>query len=279
MKRAIILSLLVLCSAAVANAETYKWTDDQGVVSSTDDPAQIPSRYRSKALKVEDIPMTRQSAVTAPRNVAAPESGQSTQIQKKGVNIMTYTAKEYARLIGMAGFSEAMLKNHFTLYQGYVTNTNKLLDTLAQMMKDGKAANPEFAELKRRIGWEFNGMRLHEYYFETLGGNGKVDPNSRLARKKIEDFGSIEAWQKDFMATGAMRGIGWAVLYQDNVSGRLFNVWINEHDQGHPAGCMPILVMDVFEHAFMLDYGLKRADYIEAFFKNIDWKAVEARLK
>ena len=192
---------------------------------------------------------------------------------------MAYTAKEYSRLIGMAGFSEAMLKNHITLYQGYVTNTNKLLDTLAQMLKDGTAGNPEFAELKRRLGWEFNGMRLHEYYFEALGGNGNVDLGSRLARKKIEDFGSIEAWQKDFMATGAMRGIGWVVLYQDNISGRLFNFWINEHDQGLPAGCMPILVMDVFEHAFMLDYGLKRADYIETFFKNIDWKVVEARLK
>lgn len=285
MKQTIILSLLVLCSAAVADAETYKWTDDQGVVSSTDDPAQIPSRYRSKALTVEDIPIrkqekiTRRTGVTVPRNVAAPESVRSTHVQNRGGNIMAYTAKDYARLIGMAGFSETMLKNHFTLYQGYVTNTNKLLDTLEQMLKDGKAANPEFAELKRRLGWEFNGMRLHEYYFETLGGNGEVDLGSRLARKKIEDFGSIEAWQKDFMATGAMRGIGWVVLYQDNVSGRLFNVWINEHDQGHPAGCMPILVMDVFEHAFMLDYGLKRADYIEAFFKNIDWKAVDARLK
>ena len=192
---------------------------------------------------------------------------------------MAYTAKDYARLIGMAGFSEALLKNHFTLYQGYVTNTNKVLDTLEQMLKEDKTATSEFAELKRRLGWEFNGMRLHEYYFDNLGGNGVVDSSSRLARKKIGDFGSIEAWQKDFRAVGAMRGIGWAVLYQDNVSGRLFNCWINEHDEGHPAGCLPILVMDVFEHAFMLDYGLKRADYIEAFFKNIDWKAVESRLK
>lgn len=279
MKRTILLSLLVLCSAAMADAETDTWTDDQGVVSSTGDPAQIPFRYRSKALKAEDIPLTRKTGVTVTRNLETPESGPSTHVHNRGGNIMAYTAKDYARLIGMAGFSEAMLKNHFTLYQGYVTNTNKLLDTLEQMQKDGKAANPEFAELKRRLGWEFNGMRLHEYYFETLGGNGKVDLNSRLARKKIEDFGSIEAWQKDFMATGAMRGIGWVVLYQDNLSGRLFNFWINEHDQGHPAGCMPILVMDVFEHAFMLDYGLKRADYIGAFFKNIDWKAVETRLK
>lgn len=192
---------------------------------------------------------------------------------------MAYTAQDYTRLIGMAGFSEELLNNHFTLYQGYVANTNKVLDALKQMLKEEKAATPEFAELKRRLGWEFNGIRLHEYYFDTLGGDGVVDGNSRLARKKIEDFGSIEAWLKDFKAVGAMRGIGWAVLYQDNINGRLFNCWINEHDTGHPTGCMPILVMDVFEHAFMLDYGLKRADYIEAFFNNIDWKAVESRLK
>lgn len=192
---------------------------------------------------------------------------------------MAYTAKDYARLVGMTSFSEVMLKNHFTLYQGYVTNTNKVLEILEQMLKEDKTATPEFSELKRRLGWEFNGMRLHEYYFDTLGGNGVVTNNSRLERKQIEDFGSFEAWEKDFRAVGAMRGIGWVVLYQDNVNGRLFNCWINEHDAGHPTGCMPILVMDVFEHAFMLDYGLKRADYIEAFFKNIDWNAVENRLK
>lgn len=192
---------------------------------------------------------------------------------------MTYTAKDYAALIGMAGFSEALLKNHFTLYQGYVTNTNKVLDTLDQMAKDGKAAAPEFAELKRRLGWEFNGMRLHEYYFENLGGKGGIDKNGKLAKKISESFGSYEAWEKDFRATGAMRGIGWTVLYQDNASGRLINFWVNEHDVSHPAGCTPLLIMDVFEHAFMLDYGLKRADYIEAFFKNINWSAVESRVK
>jgi Fe-Mn family superoxide dismutase len=191
---------------------------------------------------------------------------------------MDYTAKEYVRLIGMAGFSEALLKNHFTLYQGYVTNTNKVLTILEQMLKEGKAATPEFAELKRRVGWEFNGMRLHEYYFDNLGGTAPLNMGGILAKKLAESFGSVDTWEKDFRATGAMRGIGWTVLYQDSVDGRLINFWINEHDEGHPAGCMPLLVMDVFEHAFMLDYGLKRADYIEAFFKNIDWKAAEARI-
>lgn len=192
---------------------------------------------------------------------------------------MPYTAKDYGKLIGMAGFSETLLKNHFTLYQGYVTNTNKVLDTLDQMGKDGKAGTPEFAELKRRLGWEFNGMRLHEYYFENLGGTGKIDPAGRLAKRITESFGGLEAWEKDFRATGAMRGIGWAVLYEDPASGRLMNFWINEHDVAHPAGCVPLLIMDVFEHAFMIDYGLKRADYIEAFFKNINWTPAEGRLR
>ena len=192
---------------------------------------------------------------------------------------MAYAPKDYAKLIGMAGFSETLLKNHFTLYQGYVTNTNKVLDTLDQMAKDGKTALPEFAELKRRLGWEFNGMRLHEYYFENLGTAAALNKDGNLGKKIAESFGSYESWEKDFRATGAMRGIGWVALYQDPASGRLINFWINEHDVSHPAGCTLLLIMDVFEHAFMIDYGLKRPDYIEAFFKNINWSAAEARLK
>ena len=198
---------------------------------------------------------------------------------RKGAKTMTYTAKDYAKLIGMPGFGETLLKNHFTLYQGYVTNTNKVLETLELMLKEGKTAVPEFAELKRRLGWEFNGMRLHELYFENLGGKEALNPAGKLAKKLAENFGSAELWEKEFRAVGAMRGIGWAALYQDSANGRLINFWINEHDVSHPAGCNPILILDVFEHAFMLDYGLKRADYIEAFFKNVDWKAAEARLK
>jgi superoxide dismutase, Fe-Mn family len=192
---------------------------------------------------------------------------------------MAYTVKDYSRLLGMQGFSDTLLKNHFTLYQGYVTNTNKLMETLGQMLKEGKTGTPEFAELKRRFGWEFNGMRLHEYYFENLGGKGGLDKGGKLSKKISEDFGSYENWEKEFKGVGAMRGIGWAVLYQDSSNGNLINFWINEHDVGHPAGCSPILILDVFEHAFMIDYGLKKADYIEAFFKNIDWKAAEGRLK
>ncbi len=190
---------------------------------------------------------------------------------------MAYTAKDYADLIGLPGFSETLLKNHFTLYQGYVTNTNKLLDGLDGMLKDGKVGTPEYAEMKRRLGWEFDGMRLHELYFENLGAKPFAQ-GGVLARKLAADFGSYENWEKDFKATGAMRGIGWTILYLDPVGNRLVNFWINEHDVAHPAGCRPLLIMDVFEHAFMLDYGLKRADYIAAFFGNINWQVVEARL-
>ncbi len=190
---------------------------------------------------------------------------------------MAYVAKDYSNLIGMEGFSETLLKNHFTLYQGYVSNTNKLHDLLSGKAKD--ATNPEYAELKRRFGFEFNGMRLHEYYFENLGGKAPLGKSSRLLKSLADVFGSYDAWEQDFKATGAMRGIGWAILYQDNMTGGLFNQWINEHEVGHLAGCKPILVMDVFEHAFITDYGLKRADYIAAFFKNISWEVVEGRLK
>lgn len=185
-----------------------------------------------------------------------------------------YTAKDFSKLKGMAGFSDKALDLHFTLYQGYVKNTNDLLETLSKIAPN----TPAYAELKRRLGWEFNGMRLHELYFGNLGGDGKLNADSKMGKRLAAQFGSIDNWQADFKAVGAMRGIGWVVLYEDPTNGRLINTWINEHDVGHLAGGRPLLIMDVFEHAFIPDYGLKRAQYIEAFFKNIDWKAVEARL-
>ncbi|NJD78081.1 MAG: superoxide dismutase [Candidatus Methanoperedens sp.] len=185
---------------------------------------------------------------------------------------MAYEPKNFENLLGTKGLSDQLLKNHFTLYQGYVTNTNKVADALAAMLKEGKAGTPEYSELKRRFGWEWNGMRLHEYYFGNMIKGGKtIDRNTNLYKKIVEDFGSYENWEKDFKAIAAMRGIGWVLLYYDAHEGRLFNTWINEHDTGHLCGASPLLVMDVFEHAYMVDYGTKKADYIEAFFKAIDW--------
>jgi Fe-Mn family superoxide dismutase len=190
-----------------------------------------------------------------------------------------YEAKNFTHLLGTPGFSDTLLNNHFTLYQGYVTNTNKVSETLTNLLKEDKAGTPEFAELTRRFGWEFNGMRLHEYYFENLkNGGSPLDQSSSLAQKITANFGSFEMWEKDFRAKGSMRGIGWVILAHDMQADRLFNVWINEHDVGHLAGANPVLIMDVFEHAFTIDYGLKRAEYINAFFAAIDWEATTKRI-
>ncbi len=190
-----------------------------------------------------------------------------------------YAVLDYSRLLGMPGFSDTLLKNHFTLYQGYVTNSNKVLETLAAMLKEGKQAAYEFGELKRRLGWEFNGMRLHEISFENLGGNGDPAKAPKLMELINAQYGSFDAWATDFKATAGMRGIGWVVTYEDIAMKQIFNQWINEHDVGHPAGLNPILVIDVFEHAYMTDYGIKKADYVAAFMKNIKWEEVEKRFR
>ena len=193
---------------------------------------------------------------------------------------MSYQPKNFEYLIGINGLSEQLLRDHFTLYNGYVTNFNKLNDFLVMMEKDSKFGTPEYAELNRRFGWEFNGMRLHEYYFGNLTREFKeLDKNSALMPAIEKEFGSYEMWEKDFKAMAAMRGIGWIILYHDKQADRLFNVWINEHDVGHFAGAIPLLVMDVFEHAYIRDYGIKRADYIEVFIKNIDWNVADKRFK
>lgn len=190
-----------------------------------------------------------------------------------------YTKKDYANLKGIPGFSDQALDIHFALYEGYVNNVNKLNDILVELEKSDKFSTPEFAELNRRFGWEWNGMRLHEYYFGNLVNGGKpLVSESALSQKIVASFGSMAAWEKDFRAMGAMRGIGWIVLYLDPQTSELFNVWINEHNGGHFAGGVPILIMDVFEHAYFPDYGKDRAGYIDAFMKNINWEAAEKRL-
>lgn len=189
-----------------------------------------------------------------------------------------YEAMNFDHLLGTQGFSDTLLKNHFTLYQGYVTNTNKLLDAFKKMRDETNTTTPDFAELRRRFGWEFNGMRLHELYFGNMNKTGiAFDKGEPIAKKIEEQFGSTDAWMKEFRGVGAMRGIGWAVLTYDQQSDQLHNLWVNEHDVGHLAGTNPLLIMDVFEHAFMIDYGLKRADYIEAFMNSVDWSVVSKR--
>ncbi len=193
---------------------------------------------------------------------------------------MSYEPKDFKNLAGIKGFSEQLMKNHLSLYQGYVANTNKLIADLDKLLKENETGAHKFAELKRRFGWEFNGMKLHEHYFLNITNKFKeLDKNSKFFREIAEYFGSYETWVKDFKSVGLMRGIGWVILYYDIEAKKFFNTWINEHDTSHLLGAAPILVMDMFEHAFMIDYGLKKAEYIESFFKAIDWNEVAKRFK
>jgi Fe-Mn family superoxide dismutase len=192
-----------------------------------------------------------------------------------------YTPKDYLHLKGLTGITDEQVAEHMKLYQGYCKRTGALLEKVALMLKDGNTGDSSYQELKRRAGWEFNGMRLHEYYFENMspGGKGKLDGRNAFGRLAAEQFGSIEVWKNDFLGVGKMPGIGWAVCYLDELKSQLINMWINEHDVGHPAGCKPILVMDLFEHAWAAyRKPTDRAGYLEDFFANIDWDTVAGRL-
>ena len=201
-------------------------------------------------------------------------------------SIMTtsaYRVRSYD-LHDLTGISDKTMQTHFKLYEGYVKETNSLTEHIREVLKDGKVDQeemPAYSELKRRLGFEFNGMILHEYYFENLKSGGQGDPKATsLFRKATEDsFGSFETWKVDFTGVGKMRGVGWAICYLNPHNGLLSNHWITLHETGNIAGFLPVLVMDAWEHAFILDYKpSERGRYIDAFFSNIDWKAVDERL-
>jgi Fe-Mn family superoxide dismutase len=194
----------------------------------------------------------------------------------------TYTARTFD-LSGLEGISDQTLEVHFGLYAGYVKNTNILNEQLAGMAKAGVTADkmPVYSELKRRLGFEYNGMVLHEYYFENMkkGGGGDAGASTAFHKASSASFGSYETWKADFANTGKMRGIGWAICYLDPSNGNLSNHWISDHEIGNIAGYSPVLVMDVWEHAYLLDYKpADRPKYIDAFMANVDWGVVNGRM-
>jgi len=186
-----------------------------------------------------------------------------------------YEAKTF-NLGSLDGLSEKQISEHLKLYQGYVKNINKLMGRIEELKKDSETFAYELAEVKRRLGFEFNGMRLHEYYFEQFEAMEGTD--SALRSKIEEQFGSYEAWKAEFEAVAKMRGVGWALLMEDNRTGTLHNVWVSDHELGHLGGQNILIACDVWEHAFLLDYlPSERGTYIEAFFKNLNWQVVESR--
>jgi Fe-Mn family superoxide dismutase len=192
----------------------------------------------------------------------------------------SYTPKKFD-LAGLQGISDNTLQVHFGLYEGYVKNTNLLHEQLAEQVAAGKAsgADPHFAELTRRLGFEYNGMVLHEYYFGNMTKNAGGQPGSTIGAAVAATHGDFDTWKKDFSAIGGMRGVGWAIAYFDPHVQRVSNHWVTLHEVGNVAGFVPLLVMDVWEHAFLLDYKpAERSKYIEAFFANVDWSVVQQRL-
>jgi superoxide dismutase, Fe-Mn family len=186
-------------------------------------------------------------------------------------------------LSGLIGISDKTLEMHFKLYEGYVKATNELTARIAAILADGqvdKEEMPAYSELTRRLGFEYNGMVLHEYYF----GNMKKGPSGEAARSSpfhaaVErSFPSYQIWRTDFVSVGKMRGVGWAITYLDPKTGLVSNHWIELHETGNVAGFVPLLVMDVWEHAFLLDYKpADRPKYIDAFLANVDWDVVSQR--
>ncbi|GJL67924.1 MAG: superoxide dismutase [Nitrospirales bacterium] len=193
-----------------------------------------------------------------------------------------YTAKEF-NLSGLKGISDKTLEMHFKLYEGYVKATNTLNKLIGNILKDGKVDQeevPAYSELTRRLGFEYNGMVLHEFYFENMTSQASTGFKGQDSLEKAitESFGSFDSWKTDFSSIGKMRGVGWAICFQNPHNGRLSNHWVSLHEFGNVAGFRPLLVMDVWEHAYLLDFQpSERGEYIESFLSNVDWDAVAAR--
>lgn len=190
---------------------------------------------------------------------------------------MAHVVKEF-RLEGkLDGISDNQIQQHRDiLYKGYVDRLNLIEEKLKSADRAG--ANPtysEIGELKRQEIFATNGIYLHEAYFGNLGGKG-TKPAGKIAELINRDFGSVEKWQEDFRAAG-VAARGWVVLACNLEDGKLHSYSMDLHHVGAVWSSLPLLVLDVYEHAYLLDYGVKRPGYLDAFFKNIDWNVVNQR--
>jgi superoxide dismutase, Fe-Mn family len=201
-------------------------------------------------------------------------------INQKEVNMKNfiYLVQEQLKPSGLRGISDEQIEDHWKLYKGYVAQVNNLREELVQLRIEGKIESLAYADRRRRFGFEYNGMVLHEFYFGNLSSK-KTKLESKELQQILEDtWGSYDLWVSDFASAGKTRGIGWAILCLDPTTNQFVNIFVAEHQDGNIAGFMPILVMDVWEHAYMVDHEAGgRGDYIKAFMQNINWEVVEKR--
>jgi superoxide dismutase, Fe-Mn family len=189
---------------------------------------------------------------------------------------MAYQEKKFD-IPTLDGISPKSIEEHLGLYAGYVKNFNAISSKVAEYAQDSEKNAHAISELIRRKSFEFDGMRLHEYYFEQFEGGAKeLDKNSALSAAFEKEYRGY--FSEYFKAIGNMRGPGWAMLYFDPVGKELQAGFVGEQHQGHFVTLPVILALDVWEHAFLLDYGaLGKAKYIDAFFKNLNWNVIEKR--
>ena len=181
----------------------------------------------------------------------------------------------------LKGISAKNIEEHLKLYVGYVKHTNLVLEKIEELAQDSEKNAYALGEIQRRFGFEYNGMRNHEVYFDSLSDEpSNLKDDSELKKVIIETWGSFDAWLARFKAIAMTRGIGWAMLYRDNKCGRLLNAWIDEQHLGQLQDCSLILGLDMWEHSFVADYQPSgKKQYIEDFFVNLNWSKVEENFK
>ena len=192
----------------------------------------------------------------------------------------TFTPKTF-NIATLKGISTKTVEDHLKLYAGYVKNTNLILQKIEDLSKDSEKNAYELAEVQRRFGFEYDGMRNHEIYFASLSDGAKAISSEGELYKSIEHvWGSFDAWLLRFKAIAMSRGIGWAILYLDKAEKYLMNAYVEDHQMGQLTGCTPILCLDMWEHAYIADYapGGKK-DYVDDFFVNLNWEVVEKNFK
>eukprot|EP00771_Trimastix_marina_P002481 gnl/Trimastix_PCT/361.p1 GENE.gnl/Trimastix_PCT/361~~gnl/Trimastix_PCT/361.p1 ORF type:complete len:226 (+),score=74.30 gnl/Trimastix_PCT/361:55-678(+) len=177
----------------------------------------------------------------------------------------------------VAGISRQAIEQHFGLYKGYVNNLNALRGQLARA-RDAEENPMEIADRRRRLGFEYNGVVLHELYFSNMTPTPSA-PSDRVRNFFQEKCGSFDKFIAEFKKVAATRSIGWVIVYYDRTMDQLMTHFIELHENGNVAGFQPLLVLDVWEHAYILDYGAAgRGGYVNAFCNNIDWAEVERRI-
>ena len=190
--------------------------------------------------------------------------------------MQTFTQKTFT--IGeLKGISTKNIEEHLKLYAGYVKHSNLILEKINELAVDAEKNAYALGEVQRRFGFEYNGMRNHEIYFESLSGGAKALAESSELKKAIaEEWGSFEAWLNRFKAIALMRGIGWAMLYYDRKEKRLLSTWVDEQHLGQLQDCTLVLGLDMWEHAYVYDYPTsEKKKYVEAFFENLNWGVAE----